>query len=165
MISTDVSIEIDSRRCSRSYEVLRFTEFDISLDLETDADTFDVVAENTNGIYTGLFCRFDNCRLKINGEYIMHGNIDSVTYYISGTKDYIKLTGRDLCWQLVDNDALPDTIEGVQPKKYIEQKCRAYGINCKISHADVYEKLVIGCQESEISIMNKILLDSKQRIW
>ena len=165
MISTDMTIEVDSRRCGRSYEVMRFTEFDVSLDLETDADTFDIVAENTNGIYTGLFCRFDNCRLKVNGKYIMHGNIDSVTYYISGTKDHIKLTGRDLCWQLVDNDALPDTINDVHPKKYIEQKCKSYGINCKISDAEVYKKLVIGCQESEISVMNNILLDSKQRIW
>lgn len=165
MVSSNVTIEIDSRRCGRSYEVLRFSEFDVSLDLETDADTFDIVAENPNGVYTGLFCRFDNCRLKVNGEKILTGNIDSVTYYISGSKDYIKITGRDLCWLLVDNDALPDTIEGLQPKKYIEQKCASYGIKCNVSEADVYDKLVVGCEESEISIMNNILLDSKQRIW
>lgn len=165
MVSSNITIEIDSRRCSRTYEVLRFSEFDVSLDLETDADTFDIVAENPNGVYTGLFCRFDNCRLKINGKEVLHGNLDSVTYYISGNKDYIKLTGRDLCWLLVDNDALPDTIEGLQPKKYIEHKCASYGIKCNVSDADVYDKLVIGCEESEISIMNNILLDSRQRIW
>lgn len=165
MVSSNITIEIDSRRCGRSYEVLRFSEFDVTLDLETDADTFDLVAENPNGIYTGLFCRFDNCRLKVNGKEILHGNLDSVTYYIAGNKDYIKLTGRDLCWLLIDNDALPDTIEGLQPKKYIENKCASYGIKCNVASADVYDKLVIGCEESEISIMNNILLDSKQRIW
>ena len=165
MISTDVTIEIDSRRCSRSYEVLRFSEFDVSLDLDTDADTFDLVADNPNGLYTGLFCRFDNCRLKVNGDDILHGNLDSVTYYISQNKDYIKLTGRDLCWLLVDNDALPDTIENIRPKKYIEQKCNSYGIKCSVTDADMYDKLVIGCEESEISIMNNLLLDSRQRIW
>lgn len=165
MISSNITIEIDSRRCGRTYEVCRFSEFDVSLDLETDADIFDIVAENPNGVYTGLFCRFDNCRLKVNGRSILTGNIDSITYYISGTKDHIKITGRDLCWLLVDNDALPDTIEGLQPKKYIEHKCASYGIKCNVSEADVYDKLVIGCEESEISIMNNILLDSKQRIW
>ena len=119
-VSSDVTIEIDSRRCGRSYEVLRFSEFDVKLDLETDADSFDVVAENPDGIYTGLFCRFDSCRLKVNGSVILHGALDSVTYYLSGSKDYIKLTGRDLCWALIDNDALPDTLENVNPKTYIE---------------------------------------------
>ena len=165
MVSSDITIEIDSRRCGKTYNILRFTEFDVSLDLETDADTFDIVAENPNGIYTGLFCRFDDCVIKVNGKNIMVGNVDSVTYYVSNSHDYIKITGRDLCWLLVDNDALPDTIEGVQPKKYIESKCKSYGIKYKISKASNYGKLVIGCEESEISIMNNILLESKQRIW
>ena len=165
MVSSNITIEIDSRRCGRTYEVLRFSEFDVTLDLETDADTFDLVAENPDGLYTGLFCRFDNCRLKVNGANILYGNLDSVTYYISGNKDYIKLTGRDLCWLLVDNDALPDTIKSLQPKRYIEHKCKTYGIKCNIDDTDVYDKLVIGCGESEISIMNNILLDGKQRIW
>lgn len=164
-VSSDVTIEIDSRRCGRSYEVLRFSEFDVKLDLETDADSFDVVAENPDGIYTGLFCRFDSCRLKVNGSVILHGALDSVTYYLSGSKDYIKLTGRDLCWALIDNDALPDTLENVNPKTYIERKCASYGIKCSVKDADIYEKLVIGCQESEISIFNNILMDSKQRVW
>lgn len=165
MVSSNVTIEIDSRRCGRSYEVKRFTEFDVSIDLETDADAFDIVAENPNGVYTGLFCRFDNCRLKVNGKKIMVGNIDSVTYYLSSNKDYIKITGRDLCWLLVDNDAIPDTLEALQPKRYIEHRCNSYGIKCNVKSADIYDKLVIGCQESEISVMNNILLDSRQRIW
>ena len=147
MTSSNITIEVDSRRCGRTYEVLRFTEFDVSLDLETDADAFDIVAENPNGLYTGIFCRFDDCRLMINGKTILKGNLDSVTYYISESKDYIKLSGRDLCWKLVDNDALPDTLKNVQPKKYIEKKCNSYGIKHKISKADTYKKLVIGCEE------------------
>ena len=123
------------------------------------------MTENSDGIYTGLFCRFDSCRLKVNGDVICHGALDSVTYYLSASKDYIKLTGRDLCWVLIDNDALPDTLENVNPKTYIERKCASYGIKCNVSSADVYEKLVIGCQESEISIFNNILMDSKQRVW
>lgn len=162
---TDITIEIDSRRCQRTYEVVRFSEFDVKLDLETDADAFDLVAENPNGVYTGLFCRFDNCRLKVNGQTICVGAIDSVTYHISPVKDYIQLSGRDLCWLLVDNDALPDTYENVNPKSYIEKKCAAYGIKCSVANADIYEKLVIGCQESEISVINNMLLDSRQRVW
>lgn len=164
-VSSDISIEIDSRRCARTYEVKRFSEFDVKLDLETDADSFDVVAENAYGVYTGLFCRFDSCRLKVNGDLVLTGIVDSITYYLSASKDYIKISGRDLCWALIDNDALPDTLENVNPKTYIERKCASYGIKCHVSDADIYEKLVIGCQESEISIFNNILLDSKQRVW
>lgn len=165
MISSDMSIEIDSMRCNKTYEVTRFSEFDISLDLEVDADSYDIVAENPNGIYTGLFCRFDKCRIKVNKKTVLVGTVDCITYYISGNKDYVRISGRDLCWKLVDNDASPDTLENVQPKKYIEQKCKKYGIKHNISNADVYGKLVIGCGESEISIINNLLLDGKQRVW
>lgn len=163
--SSNVRIRIHSMRCKKTFEIERFTEFDVPLDLETDSDAFDLVTENPNGLYTGLFCRFDKCYLYINKVKIMEGNVDSVTYYISASKDYIKISGRDLCWKLVDNDSLPDTLKNVQPKKYIEQRCKSYGIKCKVSSADVYKKLVIGCEESEISIFNNILLDSRQRIW
>ena len=80
-VSSDITIEIDSRRCGRTYEVLRFSEFDIKLDLETDADTFDIVAENSDGIYTGLFCRFDSCRLKVNGDVIILSAYYPLVYY------------------------------------------------------------------------------------
>lgn len=165
MIKTNISIEIDSMRCGKTYELKKASEFDIPLDLETDSDAFDIVCENTNGAYTGLFCRFDSCRIKIGGEVILEGNLDSVTYYISTSRHYIKFTGRDLCWRLVDNDAIPDTIEGLYPKKYIEDKCNEYNIKHKISETEVFDKLVIGCEESEISVINNILLDTKQRIW
>lgn len=165
MIQTDVTIEIDSRRCGRTYELLRFTEYDVDIDLETDADAFDIVAKNKNGIYTGLFCRFDNCRLKVNSKTIMEGNIDKISYYIKKNDDYIKITGRDMCWKLVDNDADPDTLENVIPKSYITNKCNKYGIKSSISDAEVYDKLTIGCGESEISVINNILLDSKTRVW
>jgi prophage tail gpP-like protein len=164
-VSTAVQIEIDSNRVGKTYRVYRFTEFNIDLDLETDADTFDFVLKNPDGIYTGLFSKFDSCRLKINNNDILEGNLDMVEYIGDDQDDYIRLTGRDLCWNLVDNDALPDTIENVQPKSYITNKCKEYGIKCVASSADRYDKLVIGCGESEISIMNNILLESRQRIW
>lgn len=164
-ISSVMQIEIDSNRTGRTYRVYRFSEFNVELDLETDADIFDFVIKNPNGIYSGLFSKFDNCRLFVNGNKIVEGNLDKVEYIDDEEDDYIQLSGRDLCWKLIDNDALPDTIENVAPKSYIEGKCGEYGIKHSISSADPYEKLVIGCGESEISIMNNILLESKQRIW
>ena len=164
-VSSVVTIEIDSIRAGNTYKVFRFSEFNIELDLETDADMFDLVLKNPNGVYSGLFSKFDPCRLAINGKVIMYGNLDKVEYIDTDSDDYIQISGRDLCWKLIDNDALPDTKENVQPKVYIQNKCSEYGIKCKISDAEIYEKLVIGCGESEISIMNNILLESKQRIW
>ena len=164
-IKSVVQIEIDSNRTGKTYKVFRFSEFNVELDLETDADAFDFVLKNPDGIYTGLFSKFDNCRLKLNNNLILVGNLDKVEYICLDDDDYIQLSGRDLCWKLVDNDALPDTIENVQPKSYITNKCVEYGIKHNISVAEQYDKLVIGCGESEISIFNNILLDSRQRIW
>lgn len=164
-ISSVVTIEIDSNRMANTYRVFRFTEFNVDMDLETDADAFDFVLKNPHGVYSGLFSKFDNCRLKVNGTTILKGNIDKVVYIDRNDDNYIQISGRDLCWLLVDNDALPETKENLNPKSYIEGICGEYGINCKVISADTYEKLVIGMGESEISIMNNILLESKQRIW
>lgn len=164
-VSSVMRIEIDSNRVGRTYEVFRFSEFNVDIDLDTDADIFDFVIKNPLGIYTGLFSKFDNCRVKVNGKTVLKGNLDKVEYICNDDDDYILLSGRDLCWQLIDNDALPDTIENVKPKSYITGRCNHYGITCSVVDADVYEKLVIGCGESEISIFNNILVESKQRVW
>lgn len=165
-ISTNMSIEIQSDRTGKTYDVRRFTEFDIDLDLLTDSDIFDLVIKNPNGIYTGLFSKFDDCILKVNNKSILKGNLDKVTYIWTGADDFIQISGRDLCWKLVDNDALPDTLENVVPKTYISSKCKEYGIKSSCaSDSDIYTKLVIGCGESEISIMHNILLESKHRLW
>lgn len=164
-ISSVMRIEIDSSRTGKTYNIFRFSEFNVELDLETDADVFDFVLKNPYGVYTGLFSKFDSCRLKVNGTTILKGNIDKVEYICRSDDDYIQISGRDLCWKLIDNDALPDTKEKVNPKTYITNKCKEYGIKCKASNAENYGKLVIGCGESEISIFNNILLESRQRIW
>lgn len=164
-ISSVVQIEIKSKRLSKKYNVHRFSEFNVELDLETDADAFDFVLRNPNGIYSGIFSKFDDCVLKVNGKEIMYGIVDKVEYIDIEDDNYIQISGRDMCWILIDNDALPDTIEKVQPKSYIEKKCKEYGLKCSVKKADIYDKLVIGCGESEISIFNNILLESKQRVW
>ena len=164
-VSSIVTIDIDSKRTGNTYRVFRFTEFDVDLDLETDADAFDFVLKNPNGIYSGLFSKFDDVRLKVNKKCILKGNIDKVEYIDVNDDNYIQISGRDKCWKLIDNDALPATKENINPQEYIKSVCKEYGIKCKISKADTYDKLTIGCGESEISIMNNILLESKQRIW
>lgn len=165
MINTDITIEIDSKRCNKTFEVKRFTEFNVDIDLETDSDSFDLVTKNPRGIYTALFSKFDACRLKLNNKVILTGNLDNVSYMCTETDNYIKITGRDLCWKLVDNDALPDNLENIVPKNYVSNKCNEYGIKHSLSDTDVYPKLVIGCNESEISIINNILLEGKHRKW
>jgi prophage tail gpP-like protein len=160
-----MSIKIDSTRTGRTYDIKRFTEFDVSIDLETDSDAFDIVVGNPHGMYTGLFSKFDRCELFANGKKILVGNLDNVEYIWTGDNDYIQLSGRDLCWKLVDNDALPDTLQNVVPKTYVSNKCKTYGIKSSCVDSDIYGNLVIGCGESEISIMNNILLESRHRIW
>lgn len=164
-VNSAIQIEVDSRRTGKTYKIFRYSEFNVELDLETDADIFDFVLKNPLGVYTGLFSKFDHCRIQINNNTVLVGNLDKVEYICRDDDDYIQLSGRDLCWKLIDNDALPDTKSNVQPKTYISGKCAEYGIKCVTQTADVYEKLTIGCGESEISIFNNILLESKQRVW
>ena len=165
MVKSKVRIEVDSRRTMFTYGVARFTEFHVDLDLETDADTFDFILKNPKGTYSGLFSKFDEVRLFVNNTCIMKGNLDKVEYIMRDYEHYIQLSGRDFMWRLIDNDALPNSLEQVDPKSYIEKKCSEYGLKYNISPADIYEKLNIGCGESEISIMNNILIESKQRLW
>lgn len=164
-VASKVQVQIQSKRMNKTYVVKRFTEFNVDLDLETDADAFDFVLKNPYGTYTGLFNKFDRVKLMVNGKCILKGSLDKVTYIMRDSDNYIQLSGRDLMWKLIDNDALPDSFDSVDPKSYIEKKCKAYGLKHKIKSADKYDKLTIGCGESEISIMNNILLDTKQRIW
>lgn len=164
-IKSLMSLDIDSKRLGKTFRVWRFTEIFTEIDLLTDCDVFDFVLKNPNGMYSGMFSKFDACRIAVNGKQIMYGTVDKVEYIMSETDDYIKISGRDWCFMLVDNDATPDTLESVQPKIYIEERCNAYDIKCSVSEAEIYEKLVIGCGESEISIFNNILLESKQRVW
>lgn len=164
--SSKMKLIVHSKRWKRYFEVEQASEFDIDLDLDSDADAFDLVLENTDGIYTGVFCRFDFAWLYINGVLVLEGNIDKVTYYLQSDKDYVRISGRDKMWKFIDNDALPTTLINVNPKKYIIDRCKKYGITFyKVSKADTYNKLVIGNGETEMSVMNNLLLDSKQRIW
>ena len=77
----------------------------------------------------------------------MKGHLDKVEYIMRDTDNYIMLSGRDFMWKLIDNDALPDNLENVDPKSYIESKCSEYGLKHKIVAADTYEKLNIDCIE------------------
>lgn len=164
-VESKIKILIASRRTGNTYKIARFTEFHVDIDLETDADTFDFVLKNPYGVYTGLFSKFDRVKIYVNSKCVMKGHLDKVEYIMRDTDNYIMLSGRDFMWKLIDNDALPNNLENVDPKSYIEGKCSEYRLKHKIAAADTYEKLNIGCGESEISIMNNILLESKQRIW
>lgn len=165
MLNDVISIRVHSQRTNQWYEVNRFSEFDVDIDLDTDADTFDFVIKDPRGTYVGLFRKFDDVIIWINNEKILVGTVDKIEYIERTDNRYIQISGRDLCWKLVDNDALPDTIENVDPKSYISRICSDFNISYVGQDADIYDKLVISCGESYVSIFNNILLESRQRLW
>lgn len=163
---TNVLFRVNSTRMNKWYEVHRFTDYSIDLELETDADAFSFTLLNPNGIYTGLFSKFDDITIEIDKKPVMKGSIDCVEYSWDSDGCKIKLDGRDLIAALVDNDAIPGTQNNVKPSTYIANKCNEYGIKSSIdSQMDTVEQLVIGCGESEISIINNIVMDSRKRVW
>jgi prophage tail gpP-like protein len=150
-----------------TYEVHRFREYRVDIDLEMDADGFNMILENPSGAYTGPFNKFDEVDLAINNVRVLKGVIDSTEYITDESESVIQVVGRDMCGILVDNDALPGTSYNIKPSDYIARKCTEYGIpNHQLdTSAPVVDKLIIGTQESEISVMNNILMDSRKRLW
>lgn len=163
---TNILLRVYSSRYKKWYEVRRFVKYSIDLDLETDADAFSFTILNPNGINTGLFSKFDKVTIEIDKTPIMLGRIDNVTYSWDDDGCTIDIEGRDLMADLVDNDAIPGTKKNVKPKTYISNKCSEYGIKSKINASmDTIEQLVIGAGESEVSIINNIVTDSRKRVW
>ena len=163
---TNILFRVNSSRLGKWYEVHRFTDYSIDLELETDADAFSFTLLNPNGIYTGLFSKFDDITLEIDKKPVMKGKIDCVEYSWDNDGCDIKINGRDLMAALVDNDAIPGTHKNVRPSTYIPNKCREYGIKANVdSSIDTVDQLVIGCGESEISIINNLVIDSRKRVW
>lgn len=163
---TNILFRVNSSRLGGWYEVHRFVNYSISLELETDADAFSFTLLNPNGVYTGLFSKFDDITLEIDKKPVMRGKIDCVEYSWDESGCKIRIDGRDLMSALVDNDAIPGTHKNVKPSTYIANKCAEYGIKSSVdSSIDAIEQLIIGCGESEISVINNIVMDSRKRVW
>ena len=163
---TNILFRINSSRLGKWYEVHRFTDYSIDLELETDADAFSFTLLNPNGVYTGLFSKFDEVTIEINKTPIMKGRIDCVEYSWDDNGCKIRINGRDLVGALIDSDAIPGTHKNVKPSTYISNKCAEYGIKANVSSdISTVEQLIIGCGESEISVINNIVMDSRKRVW
>lgn len=164
---TNILFRVNSSRLGGWYEVHRFTDYSINLELETDADAFKFTILNPNGVYTGLFSKFDDITLEIDKKPIMKGKIDCVEYSWDDNGCRISVDGRDLMGALVDNDALPGTHKNIKPTTYISNKCAEYGIKSNVdSSIGTVEQLIIGCGESEISVINNIVMEgSRKRVW
>lgn len=166
MAKFDVSLKVYSSRLKSWYQVHRFTDYDIDFDMDTDTDAFKFTLLNPNGVCTGLFSKFDDTVIEINGKEVMKGRVDSVEYSWDDKGSKISISGRDLAAILVDNDALPGTQKNIKPTTYIKNKCNEYGIKSSVdSSIEVVDQLIIGTGESEISIINNIVMDSRKRVW
>lgn len=168
-------VHIYSRRDGCPYEVLCFHEYSVDADMETDTDQFHLVIDNPRGIYSGIFNKLDSISLYIMDEEIMHGRIDEVTYNGDESGNMIQIVGRDDLSIIVDNDAMPCTLNNVNPFEYLKSKCTEYALSMDGSNQPrvklfgdpipSVEKVVIGTGESEISVINNMVADGHKRIW
>ena len=167
MAETVTKVKVYSNRMDMEYEIHRFSEYKIDIDLETDADGFNMVFENPNGMYTGFFNKFDPISVYINGVPVLYGTIDYTRYVWSESQSHIQIVGRDFTAIFVDNDALPSTFNNVKPSKYIADKCSEYGVTKIVldESVPIQENLIIGVNESEISIMSNLIVEDHKRIW
>lgn len=163
---TNLLLRVNSSRLGGWYEVHKFTDYEINLELETDADAFRFTLLNPNGSYTGLFSKFDEVTIEMDQRPVMKGRVDCVEYSWDANGCKISIAGRDLMGALVDNDAIPGTHKNVNPPTYISNKCKEYGIKANVDSSILpIDQLIIGCGESEISVINNIVMDSRKRVW
>lgn len=155
-----------TRLGGKTYKINKIIEYRVELNLETDSDGFEFVVGNINGELNGVISKFDFVKITLNGNNLMKGVVDDVLYNYGNDGSTITVTGRDLVAILVDNDALPQTLENINCISYITNRCNAYNIKYK-SYLPISKRtdLSIGTGESEISIMNNLLIFDKQRMW
>lgn len=164
---TNLLFVIYSSRLGGKYECHRFREYSIDIDLDTDADAWDFVFKNPNNVYTSLFSKFDVVEIYLNDVGVIAGRVDSVSYHWSGGDNYIRVSGRDLAAPLVDNHAIPTTLQNVKPHEYIANKCSEYGISGTSldKTMKVVQKNIIGVGESEMSIISKFVHNENKKVW
>lgn len=164
---TNLLFIIWSTRLGGKYECHRFREYSIDLDLETDANSFDFVFRNVQGGYLSLCSKFDRIQIYLNDEGLLSGTVDSVKYsWSAGGEPIIRVTGRDLAAALVDNNALPTTLQNIKPNAYIQEKCTEYGIpSVDCAPLSLVEERIIGVGESEIAIINDMVSGDNLKHW
>lgn len=167
MADTRTKVVITSLRTGITYIVYKFYEYSVDIDLETDSDQFNVVFGNPGGQYTGLFEKFDSVVIVINDEHVLYGFIDELEYICDESEDAIRLIGRDVSSKLVDNDVLPGTLYNVNPASYIEERCAEYAmyklqLDTSLKNINKLEK---STGQSEISVMNNLIVKERKKIW
>lgn len=162
---TSLSLTVYSSGLGGTFVCRRFREYNIDLDLDTDANSFDIVLKNPDGVYTSLFSRYDIVDISLNGVGLLYGRIDNVLYH-HGADNYIKVSGRSMSMSLIDNDALPRILYNVNPSEYIAERCQYYGIRNVVVHEslDIIERCMIGVGDTESAIIAEII-GNGNHIW
>jgi len=169
-------MHIWSRRDGGPYRVNLFHEYSIDADLETDSDQFHIYVNNPRGVYSCIFNKYDTVSLYVMNEEIMHGRVDEISYIGDDSGNMMEIVGRDDLSLLIDNDAIPCTINNVDPYEYLKKKCVEYKLTLdpkdqsprvKLFGDKIpsVEKVVIGTNESEMTVLNNMLADGNKRIW
>lgn len=160
------TIKIYSNRFKRVYNIERWKEYQVELDLEQDSDGFTMTVENPAYTYSGMFSRFDPYEIYLNGTGVIKGILDSVKYISGDSNNYIQFVGRDIAQPLIDNDATPATKKNIKPATYIAGKCSDYDILCSMNDTPpVISSYEIGVGTSELSICKDLLADTQCHIW
>lgn len=162
---SDIKLYVASTRFGKTYRINKFIEYRIDINMENDADSFEFVVSNVDGELNGIFSDFDFVEIILNGKKLMKGIIDTVAYD-DANGDTISVNGRDLREILVDNDAIPNTHENVDPVSYTKKRCDAFGIKySSYIKTGSIPQLIIGTGESEIAVFNNLFVMQGQRLW
>lgn len=165
----DMKLLIKSKYTGKTYKITRFKEHNVELDLSSEVGgSFDFIIPNVNGAYSGYFHRFDTVTVYVNGEKIMSGIVDKVTYVVDSETDEIRIEGRPKLAYLIDSEKTPQNINSCGVKSYITKRCKAYGITAKFQSGlslPAYKKLKISTGQSEYNVFKTLLEDRPYHMW
>lgn len=148
------------------YKITRFTDYDITVDMETDTDQFSFTFDNPDSIFTGLVSGYDRVNIIIGDKGIMHGIVDSVNYSYTDISSSISVSGRDKACLLTDNDVNPLSKKNVKPVSYIGDICSRHNIIYKNKKPiSPVNKFDISAGTSEASAIATLLEESHQQYW
>lgn len=148
------------------YRITRFTDYDVTTDMDADTSSFSFTFDNPNSIFTGLVSGYDRINIKIGKKGIIQGIVDRVSYSYDDTNSSITISGRDRLSLLTDNDVTPISKKNVNPVNYIKETCNKHGIKYENKKSiGVVKEFEVQPGTSELGAIAKVLEKSHQKYW
>lgn len=161
-----LKLRLHSATLNKWYTISRFTDYDVSVDMDTDVDQFSFTFDNPEGIFSGLVSGFDRVKVLIDDKGLMLGAVDHVSNSWSESESSISVSGRDLAQLLTDNDVTPMEKKNLKPKDYISELCKKVGVKYEAKKTlTTVPEFEVNAGTSYLNAISQAIERSHQDYW